>query len=847
MLCVLLLAGLLAWLALNPVPAEAGVAGQQEAWSVGFGTQPGELFDPQAIGVDPVDGSVFVLSNSADFTAVRVDEFSASGSFEASVAIPRAPEEAGAEGVKGFVGIAVDHTRKRFYLVQSEKGLETGEPEAPVATRVLVFSTEAEGVQLVPAATPSFGLPAANSPETLLRPNEIHVDPSDGDLVISAEDSSGRAVLQRITAEGVPGNRYEEAGTALRPSSPGGLNFGFDLGSDGTTYLVANTGAGTSGDAAIEAFTLPPGFDSAPSAPTPLAGFTEVAGAEGWETDPAALLLTPTSPGGDGFGPQLALATAPDGEVTLFWKTGTGQSEPEVVQVHGYSLQQRATDAVYGGGAAPRECSIETPTAALAATSGGALVVVDHGQSVAEPSTPPAWGPNVLRFGPSGGGCPGPAPLIRLRTGSVEASSVPAGTTLTLDGGESELGAPLASLTWTIEGPGGTETIPVAGPAPAFQLDHAFSTQGEYTIRLGIETSAAVGHVGTVFVAKPKKLTVTPAIVPAPTVSGVSPSHGPASGGTSVTVTGTHLTGATEVDFGSTAATGVTVLSDTELSATSPPCAAGSSGDVTVTTPGGRSTPDPPGDLFGCDPAIVPAPTVSGVSPSHGPASGGTSVTVTGTHLTGATEVDFGSTAATGVTPVSDTELKATSPPAAPGSKVDVVVVTGGGASAKGSIDRFAYDPGPTTHSLTIVKGGTGSGVVACNGAPCLNSYLAGTLLQLSASPRAGSTFAGWSGACTGTGACGVTLSFDVSITATFDATSGAGETGQDAVLGVPGSGPTAAGSSSAGATGPMPRMAQLLRDKRRKALARCRKKRGAAKTKCVKRAKAIGRPKKSA
>ncbi len=40
--------------------------------------------------------------------------------------------------------------------------------------------------------------------------------------------------------------------------------------------------------------------------------------------------------------------------------------------------------------------------------------------------------------------------------------------------------------------------------------------------------------------------------------------------------------------------------------------------------------------------------------------------------------------------------------------------------------------------------------------------------MTLTATPAAGSTFTGWSGACTGTGACDVTLNGGASVTASF-------------------------------------------------------------------------------
>jgi len=79
--------------------------------------------------------------------------------------------------------------------------------------------------------------------------------------------------------------------------------------------------------------------------------------------------------------------------------------------------------------------------------------------------------------------------------------------------------------------------------------------------------------------------------------------------------------------------------------------------------------------------------------------------------------------------------------------------------------------------ALTVAKAGTGSGTVTSSpagvncGSDCSESYTSGTNVTLTAAPAAGSTFAGWSGACTGTGTCAVTMSAARSVTATFNAT----------------------------------------------------------------------------
>jgi hypothetical protein len=59
-------------------------------------------------------------------------------------------------------------------------------------------------------------------------------------------------------------------------------------------------------------------------------------------------------------------------------------------------------------------------------------------------------------------------------------------------------------------------------------------------------------------------------------------------------------------------------------------------------------------------------------------------------------------------------------------------------------------------------------GSVAC-GATCSATYAGGAQVTLVATPVSGSTFAGWGGACTGTGACQVTLSAAKAVEARFE------------------------------------------------------------------------------
>lgn len=79
-------------------------------------------------------------------------------------------------------------------------------------------------------------------------------------------------------------------------------------------------------------------------------------------------------------------------------------------------------------------------------------------------------------------------------------------------------------------------------------------------------------------------------------------------------------------------------------------------------------------------------------------------------------------------------------------------------------------------NTLTVSKNGNGQGTVTANtgaincGSTCQGSYTVGTQVTLSATPSSGSIFSGWSGACTGTSSCSLTINANTSITATFSA-----------------------------------------------------------------------------
>ena len=104
---------------------------------------------------------------------------------------------------------------------------------------------------------------------------------------------------------------------------------------------------------------------------------------------------------------------------------------------------------------------------------------------------------------------------------------------------------------------------------------------------------------------------------------------------------------------------------------------------------------------------------------------------------------------------------------------------SGGGCSGTGmctvTMDTAKSVSARFTFPLTVLKAGTGGGSVTSSpsgiscGTTCSSSFDGGTVLTLSATPDGSSTFAGWSGACSGAGTCAVTMDAAKTVTATFN------------------------------------------------------------------------------
>jgi hypothetical protein len=106
-----------------------------------------------------------------------------------------------------------------------------------------------------------------------------------------------------------------------------------------------------------------------------------------------------------------------------------------------------------------------------------------------------------------------------------------------------------------------------------------------------------------------------------------------------------------------------------------------------------------------------------------------------------------------------------------------------GSADANCVVSDFAVDTvflnvpsGSFRLSLTLA--GTGAGSVSSSPAgitcpsTCSANFNSGTVVTLTATAATGSTFAGWSGACSGIGTCSVTMTAAKAVTATFNSSS---------------------------------------------------------------------------
>ncbi len=518
------------------------------------------------------------------------------------------------------------------------------------ATTVTITGTNFTGATGV-----NFGSQPATT-ITVVSPTEI--------TAVSPAESEGEVDVTVTTGTGtsatVPADQYTyELGPTVSTVSPlAGLPAG------GTPVTI--TGTNFTGASAVD-------FGAVPAGPT---SFTVVSSTE----------ITVASPGQSAGTVDITVVT-PDGtSLTSIADEFTYEEVPVVTSLAPIAgLPAGASSVTITG-----TNFTDSTGVSFGSDAAASYTVVSATDIVASAPPEPAGVVDVIVTSPTGS-----SPVVPADEFAYEAAP-------TLSSLSPAAGLPTGGVTVTINGTGfvGTSAVHFGADAAVFTVVSADE----------ITATAPAGAAGSIAVSVTTPSGTSGASLGSeftyetvPVVSALSPVAGLTIGGSSVTITGTGFTNTSGVDFGTNPATSYVVTSPTEIIANDPAGPAGTI-EVTVTTPNGPSTANPPGDEF----TYEAAPVVTAIGPVAGPTAGGTSVIITGTNLTGASAVDFGATAAV-ITATSATSITATSP-AEPADLVDVIVTTPVGTSATTAADNFSYESAPSVTALAPVAGPTAGG-----------------------------------------------------------------------------------------------------------------------------------------
>jgi hypothetical protein len=147
------------------------------------------------------------------------------------------------------------------------------------------------------------------------------------------------------------------------------------------------------------------------------------------------------------------------------------------------------------------------------------------------------------------------------------------------------------------------------------------------------------------------------------------------------------------------------------------------------------------------------------------PATGGVTISTCGSDYDTTLAVYTGSTLATLAPAASNDDAcdlsSSVTFPATAGTTYSIAV--DGYDTEEGSFQLRTSGP-PPAFALTVTKTGGGTGTVTSSpggiscGVDCSESDAQGTTVTLSAAPASGPRFGGWSGACSGSAACTITM-----------------------------------------------------------------------------------------
>jgi hypothetical protein len=472
-----------------------------------------------AFGVDPTDNSVYVGDQPKKENEFRIQKFSSTGTFIASVSLKVKANE----HIEGVEGIAVEPETKRVYVLaiyerEEESTVDAGEFSAGV---LYAFKTEPSGGALVPAEGANAegvlanattldaqsevtGNPAASA---LLEPSGIAADPTTHGVVILGHEDQGEEhwlnAAQRVEPAGTLGARWvdtgecfeteAEEGAAICPKEGTGITA--QTLEPGEPYSPVVTSSGrVLVDLPDEIWEIPKSF-AANTAPEPLVRF----GGGGLQTLLSAPNIEPREGGGLAYAHETGEGTD---EGRLYKSEAVLQNPPHTnpgVVVFKLAKEGTAPEEL-GWTAGANKVELEQSTDETCALSAFSQPLLAAGKGeelfVFDPNAPSgtvqeAPHPQVATFGPGSSNehCPkasAAAPSATLSGTSIgtAANPVHVGQKITL--ASKVKGANVLSVEWNF-GDGTTETLTKEQFETA-KIEHTYTSQGTKQVTATIKT-----------------------------------------------------------------------------------------------------------------------------------------------------------------------------------------------------------------------------------------------------------------------------------------------------------------------------------------------------------------------
>jgi hypothetical protein len=316
----------------------------------------------------------------------------------------------------------------------------------------------------------------------------------------------------------------------------------------------------------------------------------------------------------------------------------------------------------------------------------------------------------------------------------------------------------LSVLNYTVSGDALNITAPAHGN---------IAPPGHYM--LFIVNSNGVPSVASIVNIAPASLSVLSSITPSSAVAGGT--------GFTLTANGSNFQSGAAVRWNGADRT-TTFVSSTQLAASIPSTDIATSGtaQVTAANPGAAASN---ALTFTITAPASSSPVLSSITPSSAVAGGtGFTLTANGSNFQSDATVRWNGADRT-TTFVSSTQLAASIPSTdiATSGTAQVTAANPGATASNALTFTITAPPATAGYTLSVTKNGTAASRGTVTSSPsgincgdvCSASFTSGAAVTLEAKPHKRVIFAGWSGACTGTGTCSLTMDANKSVTATFN------------------------------------------------------------------------------